>query len=362
MHREVSKPVRLFIACSGLGRIRRGLESFADECFRALSTDPSLDVTLFKGGGKSSDRQKALLNLPRNLGLAGKYSYWLEEISFGIALLPFIVSRKPDVIMYSDPHIGNVLWHWRKRTRQTFTLLFSNGAPWPPPFDKEDHVHQVTPLAIEKATEAGEPLEKQTLVPYALDVSPDFQRVRVPRRPLGLPEDRPVLLTVGALNAFHKRMDYVVREVARLPVPRPFLMLLGQTESETPEVLKLARDLLGEENFQARAVPRETVADYYRTADAFVLGSLVEGFGRVYLEALNYGLPVLAHDGPSQRFVLDGQAFLGDFTVTGELAARIPKALSAGIDPQRHRYVYEKFSWDALRPAYVELIHLCARR
>ena len=53
---------KVFVICSGLGNIKRGYESFTQECFEALSQEPLLDVTLFKGGGKSSEKEIALWN------------------------------------------------------------------------------------------------------------------------------------------------------------------------------------------------------------------------------------------------------------------------------------------------------------
>ena len=45
---------KVFLVCSGLGKINRGFESFTQECFVALSSVTKLEVTLFKGGGTSN--------------------------------------------------------------------------------------------------------------------------------------------------------------------------------------------------------------------------------------------------------------------------------------------------------------------
>jgi hypothetical protein len=36
-------------------------------------------------------------------------------------------------------------------------------------------------------------------------------------------------------------MDYVIREVASLPEPRPYLLLLGQETPDSPEIIKLGQ-------------------------------------------------------------------------------------------------------------------------
>ncbi len=55
-------------------------------------------------------------------------------------------------------------------------------------------------------------------------------------------------LSVGAINRYHKRMHYLVEEIARLAPPRPFLQNLGAPDPETKGVIKLADELLGREN------------------------------------------------------------------------------------------------------------------
>ena len=133
-----------------------------------------------------------------------------------------------------------------------------------------------------------------------------------------------------------------------------------------PLVLGSAEKLLGSENFAARTVGLAEIADYYRAADAFVLASLLEGFGLAYAEALRHGLPTIAHDFPTTRFVVGEHGYLEDLTKPGALAtilAGLGEADSVekrGRD--RHRSVYERFSWNALAPDYVKMLHAVAGR
>ncbi len=87
--------VRLFVVCSGLGRVNRGYESFARECFDALVDNPNLKVSLWKGGGCSKPKETVLWNLPRDSRIAkllGKFtrrgSYFIEQLTFTLSLLP----------------------------------------------------------------------------------------------------------------------------------------------------------------------------------------------------------------------------------------------------------------------------------
>lgn len=367
-------PIKVWLVCPGLGRIARGYETFTRECYEALRSDARLDVHLFKGAGDETGKERVLWNLHRRglpaRGLARLLphdSYYVEQVSAGLATLPHLLRLGPDVIFYSDSALTGPLRLWRRLARRTYRLLLSNGGPVGPPFPPCEHIHQVLPDGVDVAVKAGVPPERQTFIPYGFDVPADFTALSDADRAalrgrLGLPADRTVLLSVGGVNASHKRMDYVIREVAALPAPRPYLLLLGNIEHESPSVIALGNELLGGDGFRAATVPKSEIAGYYRAADAFVLASLHEGFGRVYAEALSHGLPCLAHDYDASRYVLGAHGLLGDFRKEGTLAGLL-RGLRPGGEaerPARHRDAYERFSWDRLRDPYVEMIRRCA--
>lgn len=268
--------IKIFLICSGLGNIQRGFEAFYQDCFNAFKKSDLLDTTLFKGGGQSSRQSITLPNFPRQgrpaqlIGkLTGKGEYYVEQFSFALSLLPYLQSKKPQVIYFSDRVVGNTLWYWRRLTKQNYKLLFHNGAPASPDsFGRWNHVHQVTPLDYQEALESGVPEAKQSLIPMALSMSDqlevlsDLERENL-RLQLKLPEKRPIILSVGAVNTSHKRMDYVIREIASLPKPRPYLLILGQQYRESANVINLGNQLLGSENFSVRTVAANQVVNYY---------------------------------------------------------------------------------------------------
>ena len=105
-----------------------------------------------------------------------------------------------------------------------------------------------------------------------------------------------------------------------------------------------------------------TSADYYQVADAFVLASLGEGFGRVFLEAMSYGLPCIAHDYEVSRFVLKDEGYFGNFELPSSLASLIPQVLAQNDENskyRRHQSIYERFSWDKLCSDYVSMLNSC---
>jgi hypothetical protein len=110
--------------------------------------------------------------------------------------------------------------------------------------------------------------------------------------------DRRIVISVGAINDYHKRMDYTVREVAAMPaadaaVPRAARRVRAadagrfwrwRTNCSASRITRRGRC----------RTPRWPTTTARRTS--FVLSSLKEGFGRVYLESLIHGLPTIGHD------------------------------------------------------------------
>jgi 1,2-diacylglycerol 3-alpha-glucosyltransferase len=369
---------KVLLVCPGLGHIVRGYETFTRECFDALFQDDRLDLHLFKGAGPRSDHEYTLWCLRRNRplarivgGLLGRDAYYVEQSTFALALLTQLSRLNPDVIYFSDGAVGNLLWRWRRLGFGKFKLLLSNGGPLgPPAFPRIDHVHQVSEIYYEESTRAGRPPQTQTLLPYGIGIesrfhpqSPDLRDDL--RRSLGLPVGRPVVLSVGAVNHSHKRMDYVVREIASLPEPRPYLLLLGNLEPESPPIIRLGNELLGPDGFRALTVPQAMIDRYYQAADLFVLASLKEGFGRVYVEALARGLPCIAHDYPVARSVLGDCGLYGNLRFPGALAALIngirPGDQTDEQKQARHRSVRDRFSWEFMREKYVSMILRCTK-
>jgi glycosyltransferase involved in cell wall biosynthesis len=376
----MSRNLKIFFSCSGIGIMNRGIESFFREAFDGLRGTPGLQITLYKGAGQEDGEERRIWNLPRTgrpakvLGAAiRRNGYVAEQLSTFLPMVREIRRHKPDIIFYSDSNLGFQLYRWRKWIGAPFRLLFSNGGPCGPPFPRTDFIHQVAPYYLDQALRAGVSPGQQRMVPYGIKIAnaqTEFERTEKSpiRERLGLPKDRKIVLSVGWISAIHKRMDYLVREVAELPEPRPYLVMLGAIDSESKSILALARESLGSDGYLARSVPYEQVADYYRAADLFALCSLREGFGRVYLEALLQGLSCLVHDHPVMRFVLGEDGIFADLSYPGTLAAALNNALKQPSDPwsmtRRRENVRRRFSWPVLAPLYLRMFRDCmaARR
>ncbi len=367
--------IKVYLPCTGVGIINRGIETFARECFDGLSGTDGLQIELFKGAGEESQDEHRLWNFPRNGNAAsvlGKFirrnSYVVEQLSSFLPFVYHIRKGRPDIIFYSDSNLGFQLYWWRKQIGVPYRLLFSNGGPCNPPFMRTDYVQQVAPLYREQALEKGESPARHFLVPYGINVPnennflDDVARQNLKQR-LGLPSDRAIIISVGWISSTHKRMDYLVEEVAALPEPRPYLVMLGHMDENSPAIINQARLKLGNDGFTALSVPYEQVNQYYQVADIFALASLQEGFGRVYLEALIHGLPCIVNDHSVMRYVLGSEGTFADLSKPGSMTQAIAQVLKQPQSPQakihRRKYVREHFSWKKLTPDYMQMFQAC---
>lgn len=369
-----SRAPRILLVCSGLEHARRGYESFASECFEALRGHPGIELELVKGSGQPRRGELRVAPLRRDrtparaVGRAiGWPAFRVEALSFAFTLLPLIVRQRPDLVYLHEWDTARGLAWIRAAAGFRFGLLLINGGFAERGFEHLDHVQELTPAARDHVIKLGADPSRHTMLPLGFRIEPELKLMdgaarAALRDKLRLPRDRRIVLSVAAFNRHHKRLDYLIEELGRLPEPRPFLLLAGEPDPEADGLRDLARRRLGDSGFAMRTVPSEHVPDLYRASDAFVLASLTEAQGRVLVEAMAHGLPCIANDGPVMRFALGEHGVFGDMSRPGVLASQIADTPASAPDRAReaHRYVYERFSWDRLRPRYVELLRRVA--
>lgn len=367
-------PLRVFMPCSGLGRMRRGFESFTADCQQAIDGHPSLDLSVFGSGPTGGARR--IPSTPRHGATAralgrlagGRSGYFAEQATFAVGLIPYLLAARPEVVFLSDISLGRILAALRPRLGASYRLVLSNGGLDAPPHSAFDHIQQLAPPHLARAIDAGVPAARQTLLPYGIQTPRGRSRLaaldrRALRDRLRLPSEDRILLSVAALDRRQKRIDKLISEVAALGERRPFLLLLGHPEPDAPELIGLLRDRLGG-RFSVRSVPRHAVDDYLRAADAFVLSSVVEGLPRALLEAAARGLPCLAHSSEVCRYVLGEHGHYANCARDGSLSEAIPALLAQADNPEaRERQtaaVVARFGWTHLAPRYVEMLKRAA--
>lgn len=151
-----------------------------------------------------------------------------------------------------------------------------------------------------------------------------------PVRALGSPQrtasaGRFEFLSVGRLSR-QKGQDILLRAlaIARPDLPPVTLTLVG-TGSDEAMLKQLSSDLELSDMVEFAGYTPDPAA-YFRAADCFVLSSRWEGFGVVLVEALQFGLPLLAADcefGPAD--------VISDPTIGDLVSPDDPEALAVGL-------------------------------
>jgi 1,2-diacylglycerol 3-alpha-glucosyltransferase len=354
--------MKIALVSTGLGRILRGFESFTRSLFQNLrSQAPSLDVTLFQGGGKAGERTVIVPNFYRGLTdrWLGTYkANLLEQRSFALGLYPLLRKGRFDIVHYNELCLGSALFHLRRVLGGSYKLLYCNGAPSVPVhyYHRCDFAQMLTAPMFEEALAYGIAQERLFFIPYGVDshrFSPAVKSHRAEMRAkLGIPQDAIVVLTVAELSRGRKRIDHIMQEISTIPEALWFLAA-GQRTEET-ESLELDANRLLPSRWKFVSWPHEQIHSLYGASDIFVLGSLTEGLPISSIEAMLSGLPLVLHNGPLFRWAAEGApVWHVDMSKQGELKQAVQEALN-GYQPKRE-VPLKRFSWDTLIPRYIQM-------
>jgi glycosyltransferase involved in cell wall biosynthesis len=364
--------VKVALVCPTVGQTRRGYERFMTDLFGLIRGE--VDATLFKGGGEPAPGECVVPHM-RRTGLVARMAgdrlrearMRVEFATFAAALWPHLRRGRFDVVHAIDPALAPKLARMRRLVRPKYGFVFTDGGP--DPFDATpyaDVVHYVTPQQQQEALARGAIADKGSVIPVGVNASAAAsasERAALRGR-YGVGPATFVILSVTSLNRHHKRVDHLVEEVARLPGD----VLLWIDASTHPDgdasLLEMARERLGA-RFRHTHVASDQVAELYRLADVLVSASLHETFGMSLVEASCAGLPVMAHDAPHFRWLLEGHGHLVDMAASGVLAGMLARfrdhpeelAKPGGSESARRR-----FGWDSLKPGYLDLYRQAMER
>ena len=177
-----------------------------------------------------------------------------------------------------------------------------------------------------------------------------------PREPEASPEpppiDGPYVLGVGSLTP-RKSLHLLAEAMGRLPPDAPPLLIAGPDGWDAQAVhAHLAKLDLGPRVRLLGAVSDRQLDGLYRGALLLGHPSVAEGFGMPCLEAMRFGLPVVAADIPPVREICGGAAELvppGDVDVLAGAIARLladpeARAVAAAAGLERAK----AFDWDTM--------------
>ncbi len=244
-----------------------------------------------------------------------------------------------------------------------------------------------SPELVDRVCALGFPRELAAVIPYGVDVeifapagADEAKRHRAAawRQELGVPEDAPMILSVGRMVS-KKGYDVLLEALPEIlsALPEAHVVLAGAGDLLEP-LRRQGTEFSGRLHLPG-IVLRDRLPDLYRAADCFVLPAVhddrgnVDGLPNVILEAMASGLPVVASEiSGIPLAVIDG--------INGRLVPeREPKALSVALaevaaEPDRVRRMGEaarkraaaELTWDVVagryREAYVAGLDRAASR
>ncbi len=378
---------------SGLFHIRRGYETFMLDLFDVLSSD-NKNVHLVTGStipSSDSTHRNNVLTLPtlhRNNGLSKmlfsseQRRYYYEQLT--LALSGFFLTRhwqRQSIIYTCDPNFARFLMHFKdspklklfQNNKAPYQVVFGNCGPMNPNDCKLfDHVQEFTPLMQQQSQDAGIEQSKSSLIPmgiwpgqFNVDVAKD-----VLRQKYNLPQEAWIVLTVASLDEPFKRIPFVIDVLAefkkenqdnpKLASKSVFFLMAGNNQ-HTPhakQTLESASKLLGEEgvDFTHITVPYQDIKELYAASDVFVLGSLQEGFGKVYLEAIASSIPVLCHDSINTQWIVkatESRLNMEDpEALKNALSHCLSEPVCEAMVKTNKTHLENTFHWDSIKQQY----------
>ena len=309
------------------------------------------------------------VRFPRFLSIPGALK-WLDGVSIALCCLPMMLRLKRGFAFnvidshfaYPEGYAATLLGRWLN-VAVTITL---RGTEVPLSQDAlrrgriamalnaAERVFAVSASLKRHAVALGASAEKITVVGNGVDmVKFHFVGKEEARRELGISQEAPVLISVGALverKGFHRVMDCMPALLERFPKLQ--YVVVGGAGPEGDWRIALEQRVrmhgLGEHVIFLGPLPPDRLRVPLSAADVFVLATSNEGWPNVFLEAMACGLPVVATDVGGNAEVVSKPG-LGLIVPFGDQAA-LTRALARSLELEWDREAIvahaEANSWD----------------
>ena len=201
----------------------------------------------------------------------------------------------------------------------------------------------------------------------------DHAQKKALRKKLKLPEDAPLLLTVGRMVAFKGFPDLIkaLKPVTKVVPEFILLMVSAPREPEYSKIIDAIESQGLEKNILIKnPVEHHELPAFYQAADVFVLYSKAvyeqmyqeEGFGRTSIEAAACGLPVVVSDtgGQPETVIHEQTGYIvpaGNGVALSEriLTLLIDKKLAHEMGERGREFVVKTFTSEIMRDKILQL-------
>ena len=334
--------MKIALLSSGLGHIKRGIETWTEDLYIALK-EREIEVTVYCGESFEAYSEfnnvsclkrtqpfsqwllKSKLPILWKFGWGG--GYMTEQITFVSNILPVLKKEQYDIIHTQDPFVALKCDEYFKKGFIRSKTILAHGTEEPFEFlDKISYLQHLAPYHQQEAKQNGVKNVRSFAVGNFVDTikfSPDVKTDL--RKELGILDDVFVILSVAAIKCHHKRIDYLIDEIYQIKDNNVYLLVAGGRESDTDELIQIAKEKLGDRAKFLVNFPRERIPEVYASADIFTLCSLKEMMPIALLEAISSGLPAIINKYPVEEWMIGDGGDSIDMNKKGELACTILK-------------------------------------
>lgn len=337
------------------GSVNRGVESFSFELISRMDTS-LFDITVLSApheielqnvefiktgiplreSFKWIDRSHLIRKIARQIDLGSGAD--LESLFLSLKSIRLLRKRNFDVVL---PLGGSWTYRLAKYVFSSATIIsIGQAGPVKKDLKMSDLFVALTPFDEQKAKELL-PSTKTVLIPNGIDIE-KFKRISNVRK-----DSSKIILCVAALSP-DKRHDLLFNAVMLLPAYIKVLCIGSGPHLETLEQHPLVKG--GRVEF--RSVAYNDMPDIYHQADIFSLASPEEAFGIVFLEAIASGLPVVAHNGPRQKYVIGENGALANCHDAMEYSRCLMSQINKFNDTKQNPIDFDKFNWNSIKNRY----------
>ncbi|EKD80023.1 MAG: glycosyl transferase, group 1 [uncultured bacterium] len=317
-----------------MGLVNRGSEISTDLLARSLSKN--LEVLVIQSGPITQKPytvkrvyplQSAPSPAPTTLVQKSRSRLYIDDASlkikqFTIAALPSIHHFGPNIIVATNglPQLRIL----QGQTLQAKVVVFGRAGIGYHDADnlaaQPDLFIALSSAAETWANHRKKDLTRVVMIPNPLDIA-SFQKLK--KINLGL--KGPIVMTVGALSNY-KNIHKVIEATYQIQAS---LLLVGDGE-EHSHISSLLSKMSNNFRWIKHLEPEE-LSSYYLSVDAFCfIPGAQEAFGRVYLEAMAAGLPIVASDDPIRRSIVGRQGIYVNPQNISQVIRGINLALTKG--------------------------------